>query len=101
MAYLLEYFDEALTDVQEAKIWYKEQHEGLEIKFSTAIEQIIERILRLPTAYSVRYKNIRIAHPKRFPYNIHFYIDESETTVVITAIVHNRRNQRVSHKRVE
>lgn len=48
MAFLLEYFDEALTDVQEAKIWYKEQHEGLEIIFSNAIEQIIEQILKMP-----------------------------------------------------
>ncbi|MGH2645846.1 MAG: hypothetical protein ACRDE2_17980, partial [Chitinophagaceae bacterium] len=77
MAYLLRYFDEVLTDVQEAKAWYKEQHDGLEEEFSAAIAQTIERILTMPTVYAVRYKSIRIAHPKRFPYNIHFYIDKS------------------------
>lgn len=31
MAYILQYFDEVETDVQEAKTWYKEQKEGLEL----------------------------------------------------------------------
>ena len=100
MAYLLQYFDEALTDIQEAKIWYKEQREGLEEDFSAIIEQTIERIVKMPTVYAVRYKSIRIAHPKRFPYNVHFYIDKSQATVVITAIVHNRRNPVIARQRV-
>lgn len=99
MIYLLQYFDEALTDIQDAKIWYKEQREGLEEDFSAIIEQTIERIVKMPTVYAVRYKNIRIAHPKRFPYNVHFYIDKSQTAVIIIAIVHNHRNPVIAHKR--
>ena len=47
----------------------------------------------MPVSYAIRYKSIRIAHPKVFPYNIHFYIDEIDSVIVITAIVHNKRNQ--------
>jgi len=36
--------------------------------------------------------NIRIAHTKVFPYNIHFYIDETKAQVVIIGIIHNKRN---------
>jgi len=46
----------------------------------------------MPTAYAMRYRNIRIAHTKVFPYNIHFYIDETKAQVVIIGIVHNKRN---------
>jgi plasmid stabilization system protein ParE len=100
MAYTLQYFDEVETDVQQAKTWLKEQKEGLEIDFAAAIEKAIEYILEAPKTYAVRYNKIRMAHPKRFPYNIHFYIDEPNTTVVITAIVHSKRHPKVAKKRL-
>ncbi len=99
MAYILQYFDEVENDVHQAKIWYKEQKEGLETEFASAVEKAIERIIDAPQLYSVRYKKIRIAHPKRFPYSIHFYIDEPNTTVIITAIIHCKRHPKVAKKR--
>jgi plasmid stabilization system protein ParE len=86
-------------DIYEAKTWYKKQKEGLELKFANAIEKVIEHILETPKSYSIRYKKIRIAHPKIFPYNIHFYIDEPNKSIVITAIIHARRHPKVAKKR--
>mgnify|MGYP000040089743 CR=1 FL=1 len=100
MAYFLHYFDEVETDVVEAKSWYKKQKNGLEIEFATAIEKTIKHILENPKSYALRYKIIRIAQPKIFPYNIHFYIDEPKQMVVITAIVHNKRLPKVATKRL-
>jgi hypothetical protein len=54
----------------------------------------------MPSAYSPRYKNVRIAHPKTFPYNIHFYIDEANEIVVFTAIVYNGRDPKIAMSRV-
>ena len=71
-----------------------------EVEFSIAIETAIRKILLMPTIYSPKYKNVRIAQPKIFPYNIHFYIDENAQTVVFTAIIHNKRNPEVAKKRV-
>lgn len=99
MAYKLQYFDEVETDISEAKNWYKAQREGLEILFAKAIQQAIENILEHPKLYAIRYRKIRIAHPKVFPYNIHFYIDEASKTVVITAIIHGSRHLRIVKKR--
>lgn len=48
--------------------------------------------MKLQIAHAVRYRNVRIAHPKRFPYNIHFYIDETNLAAMITAIVHSKRD---------
>lgn len=100
MVYFLKYLDEVATDVHEAKTWYKDQKEGLEIEFANAIEKAIEYIVEAPKTYSVRYRKVRIAHPKRFPYNIHFYIDEPNNTVVVTAIVHSKRHPKIAKKRV-
>jgi mRNA-degrading endonuclease RelE of RelBE toxin-antitoxin system len=92
MAYRLQFFDEVIVDIQEAKNWYKEQKDGLEIKFSLAVEIALERITKFPTAYSIRYKNIRLIYTKTFPYVIHYYVDELHQLVVITAIVHRKRD---------
>ncbi len=100
MPFTLLYFDEVEIDINEAKTWYKKQKEGLEVEFATAIEKVIEHIVKAPTTYSVHYKKIRIAHPKRFPYNIHFYIDDSNSSVVITAIIHSKRHPKVAMKRI-
>ncbi len=100
MAYSFLYFDEVIADIQEAKQWYKEKREGLEIEFAIEIEKAIGQILKMPTAYSIRYKTVRIAHPKVFPYNIHFYIDEPNQFIVITAIVHNKRHLDIAKNRI-
>ena len=42
--YNSQYFEQVLTDVQEAKIWYKQQKEGLEVEFAMAIETAILKV---------------------------------------------------------
>jgi len=101
MDYQLFYLDEVIQDVRQAKEWYKEQQEGLETEFALAIERALLQLIQKPAAYSVRYKNIRIAHPKRFPYNIHFYIEQAESAVVIIAIVHSKRHPKTAQQRVK
>ena len=86
------YLDEVESDIAVAKQWYAEQQEGLDLRFAAAVKETVSNILEMPSAYAVRYRNIRIAHTKVFPYNVHFYIDEIEAQVVIIGIVHSKRN---------
>ena len=97
--YKTQYFDAVFTDIQQAKIWYKEQKEGLEMEFAFAIETAIQKVLRMPTSYPIRHNKVRIAHPKTFPYNIHFYIDDDNKTTVFTAIIHNKRQAKFALNR--
>jgi mRNA-degrading endonuclease RelE of RelBE toxin-antitoxin system len=100
MAYKFLYFDEVLIDVQEAKAWYKEKSDRLENEFALAVETALERIQKMPSGYSIRYKNIRIIHTKVFPYNIHYFVNEADKIIVITAIVHNKRHPDKARNRV-
>ncbi len=93
------YFEEVFTDIQQAKEWYKKQLVGLEERFAKCIEDAILKILEMPSAYTIRHKNIRIAHPKTFPYNIHFYIEEDTKTVIFIGIVFNKRKDALEIKR--
>jgi plasmid stabilization system protein ParE len=100
MPYSLFYFSDVKQDVKEAKTWYKEQQDGLEKRFADSIKTAISKLQKNPFAYAVRYKNIRIAHPKIFPYGIHFYTDETKKQIVIIAIVHNKRHPDIAEKRI-
>jgi len=86
------YLDEVENDIAAAKQWYAEQQKDLDVKFAAAVKETLLNILKMPSAYAVRYRNIRIAHTKIFPYNAHFYIDEAKVQVVIIGIVHNKRD---------
>jgi plasmid stabilization system protein ParE len=90
MQYKILRLDAVLQDVKEAKAWYKRQLPGLEKRFAYAVKQAILQLATQPYSYAIRYKNIRIAHPVKFPYNIHFY--REETTIVIVAILFEGRD---------
>jgi hypothetical protein len=83
------YLDEVRNDILRAKQWYAEQQKGLDVRFVSAVKKTVANIIKMPTAYAVRYKNVRIAHTKIFPYN---FIDERKKQLVITGIVYNKRN---------
>ncbi|MDR0834420.1 MAG: hypothetical protein LBN93_09620 [Candidatus Symbiothrix sp.] len=70
------YYDAVKEDIRAAKAWYREQQYGLDERFELSLKETIVNILKMPSTYAMRYKNVRIAHTKIFPYNIHFYIDE-------------------------
>jgi mRNA-degrading endonuclease RelE of RelBE toxin-antitoxin system len=99
MRYQIVYLDEVHIDIRDAKEWYKLQLAGLNKKFAEDIKAAIIRLKENPFAHTVRYKNIRIAHPDIFPYSIHFYIDEGLNTIVITAVVHTKRDPELSKRR--
>ena len=100
MTYKLLYFEEVDKDIEIAKLWYKNQKEGLEVKFSKSVERSLVNIIDGPKRFAIRYKNVRIAHTKIFPYNIYYFIDEINLTVVVIAIVHGRRNQKIIEDRI-
>jgi len=89
--YKVYYLDEVENDIFVAKQWYAEQQENLDIRFISAVKDTLSSVVKMPSAFAVRYKNVRIAHTKIFPYNIHFFIDEMKAQVVIIGIVHNKR----------
>ncbi|HMG66471.1 MAG TPA: hypothetical protein VK588_02260 [Chitinophagaceae bacterium] len=92
MPYKVIFFDEANVNVKEAKAWYKSQRNGLQTIFANSVKQAIIRMKANPEAFAVRYKNIRIIHPYKFPFSIHFYIDKDKGQIVITNILHDYRD---------
>jgi plasmid stabilization system protein ParE len=93
--YKVFYLDEVHNDINSAKQWYAEQQKDLDAKFIVAVKETLSDILKMPSIYSVRYRNVRITHTQIFPYNIHYYIDETKRQIVILGVIHNKRKDAI------
>jgi len=89
----------ARAEFRLAREWYKQQHvEGLSDRFAQAVKTAIINIRQQPFVYAIRYKNVRIAHTDKFPYAIHFYLNDD--TIIITAIIFQGRNPLIARRRI-
>jgi len=71
----------AELDITEALDWYEEQREGLGIELLEAIDVEMTRIEKDPEHFQMRYRDFRIVFAKRFPYGIHYTIEEKKIFV--------------------
>ncbi|MEA1887085.1 MAG: type II toxin-antitoxin system RelE/ParE family toxin [Bacteroidota bacterium] len=86
---------EALTDIQEATDWYNEQQPKLGERFQSTTVKQIDSLSNDPHIYAVRYKEIRCMIVKKFPFMVHFYINEQGHSVEVLAVISTERNPRV------
>ncbi len=91
----LYYFDEVEHDIDSAKLWYYDQNPdtNLEQRFANAIKETILKLQKNPFIYYPAFENIRIAHPKFFPYGVHFLIDDDKMEILIIAVLHNKQDK--------
>ncbi len=95
MNYQIKVEPEALADIQQITEWYAEKQVALGQQFQrTAIKQI-DGLSKNPHAYAIRYKYIRCLLIQKFPYMVHFYINEKEKTVEVFAVINTSRNPKI------
>lgn len=102
MAYRILIDEDARTDIQESIDWYDKQKHGLGKQFYRQVNTSINR-LRSHPFFQIRYDDVRCLPIKRFPYMIHYTLDEAKQEVVIRAVFHTsldpERWQGRKHKR--
>ena len=81
MSYKVEFRKEAQQDILEAIAWYEEIRKGLGGELLIAIEKEKNFIKENPYYHEDKYKGIRKAITKRFPYILYYRI-ESENKVL-------------------
>ena len=82
----------ALQDIQESIQWYNEQKKGVGKLFYAAVKARIDYIRENPLHYQIEYRDLRHASVHRFPYLIHYQVDEDKKAVFIFAVTHTSRN---------
>lgn len=89
----------AYEDIKAASEWYEKHRIGLSLDFELCVEGGYEDIRNSPTAYQIKFKNVRVKYITRFPYGIHFIL-ENEVIYVI-AVLHTSKNPRNWTKRIK
>jgi toxin ParE1/3/4 len=85
---------EAKLDILEAIAWYEKRRIGLGDELFIALENEKHFIEQNPYHYEDKYKGIRKAITKRFPYIIYYKI-ESESKVLVYAVLHMKRSSKL------
>ena len=86
MAYKIITSTKAELDVDKAIEYYKDINVQLAKDFLTELKATHKYIQKHPKKIQVRYANIRVAFLKRFPFGVHFRLEDK--TISILAILH-------------
>lgn len=82
----------AKEDIREAALWYNKKQNGLGKRFTGQVREKVRFIKQNPKACNVRYDNVRTAVLNVFPFMLHYTIDESNNTLIVSAVLHTNRN---------
>ena len=99
MNYTVKILSIAKKDLEVAKKWYNDQKVGLGEEFKTEINEEIERIGKSPEQYQIKYKDLRQAVIRRFPYVIYYLLEEEKNRVIIFGVLHTSRKQKIMQLR--
>jgi len=86
-------------DIQDSVQWYNEASNGLGKRFYINVKSTISLIQRNPKHFPERYKNIHTARVKKFPFMIHYQINETGKAIIIIGIIHTSRNPKIWDER--
>ncbi len=81
----------AIADIQQAINYYDSRQSGLGKKFETVIDKHFTAISKNPF-FQIRYHGIRCLPVKKFPFMIHFAVDEIRNQVFIISVFHTSKN---------
>lgn len=83
---------EALDDIHGIAGWYDDQKAGLGKRFQNTVIRQIDFLAENPRVFAIRYKKIRCMLIPKFPYMVHFHINEEIETIEILAVISTDRD---------
>ncbi|MEO2050238.1 MAG: type II toxin-antitoxin system RelE/ParE family toxin [Allomuricauda sp.] len=99
MTYRFQILEAADQDIAEAILQYENVRKGLSVDFELCLEEGYADILNTPLGYQVRYREVRIKFIRRFPYGIHYTVEDDLITVI--SVFHQSRSPRKWFKRLK
>lgn len=93
---------QAENDVLETADWYDTQRAGLGAEFIEEVLAVFDALEINPLLNCLQHptRNIRSRYPNRFPYRVIYEVIEDNRLVIIAAVVHAARHERVWRGRV-
>ncbi|WP_084362731.1 type II toxin-antitoxin system RelE/ParE family toxin [Roseivirga echinicomitans] len=81
------------NDITEAALWYEFKRSGLGARFLISLDHKLTLIQKRPYLFQERYKNVRFALIKQYPFAIHYFIDDKRIFVI--AVLSTSRNPKI------
>lgn len=97
--YKIKIDEDALNDLREIVIWYNNQLQNLGLRFHKQAKSQINSLKSQPYIYAIRYSNIRCMLIKKFPFMVHYTVNENLKLVEIYSIFHTSRNPEIWNSR--
>ena len=97
--YEIIYLPLVYEDMKDTNDFYNSKVKGLGKEFVVAVKLEFKTILENPLVFEIRYKNTRITFIKRFPFGIHFEIQENTKNIVVKGVYHTSRNSEIWYER--
>jgi plasmid stabilization system protein ParE len=92
---------DAKNDLRESTKWYGLADQNLGKQFIEQVRVRIRQLKRNPYVCQIRYKEVRGAMVKHFPYIIFYIINENKKALEIFAISHTSRNPEIWKSRIK
>lgn len=97
MGYQIKLKPKAEKDIHSILNYYSEISESLGFKFYSELIITIDSLKLFPK-FQIKYKNVRCLYINKFPYLIHYKIDEPNLEIHIIAILHMSRDPKLFWK---
>ncbi len=99
MAYLLGFHPGFISELEKAILYYSSESGKLAEKFKIATRKQLTGLKRNPHLRAVRYADVRFARIEKFPYAIHYSIDDTRKEVYIYALLSDYQNPDSYHRK--
>lgn len=90
--FTVKFAPEALQEIQSAIEYYNKLSDGLGHRFKQNLLATIKATKLNPTFNSFRYEDVRFAVVKKFPYAVHYTIDQNNHIIKIQAVLAFNQN---------
>lgn len=84
--------DAVVDEIQENLDYYNEKQESLGYRFYKTVKQTLVSLEQDALLYQVKYKDIRYVKLNKFPFLIHYKVDEEQSTVYVYALIWTFKN---------
>jgi mRNA-degrading endonuclease RelE of RelBE toxin-antitoxin system len=99
MQYEIVYLPLVYKDIKELNDFYNSRLKGLGKEFVNRLKLEFRTIQKNPLLFEIKYNNTRIAFIDRFPFGIHFEIQENTNYIVVKGVYHTARNSEIWYER--
>ena len=88
----------AEADIEEAAVWYEQQHEGLGDEFLDEVLLSLDTITDNPYLFAEIHRQTRRVMINRFPFGIYYRIKGE--LVIVVAVMHGSRDPKLWRQRI-